>query len=196
MHNAADLRKPLLEKSLVGREEKSEPSASSPWGPALAPRKRRDPPVCAWRRTPQHWATSVPTHASTRKKGAPSTLAWADPSLAYYWKAPDLYPSPAGRLPGGAGRAAWGARKKRAFDGLLYARGPPRKACARRSSPHCACRPKARRQPYSSSCVNIATPRFVQYFSLSFGLIGSIMVITKFVECPVVDNTPRRSDVL
>lgn len=57
--------------------------------------------------------------------------------------------------------------------------------------------PGAASQPaYSSSIVSIATPRRTQNFSLCSGLMARLMVITKFVEWPVVDKTPRRSDVL
>lgn len=46
----------------------------------------------------------------------------------------------------------------------------------------------------SSSCVSIATPLLIQCAYVL--LEGNFIFITKFVECPVVDNTPLLSEVL
>ena len=46
----------------------------------------------------------------------------------------------------------------------------------------------------SSSWQSMATPRLIQ--CCGGRLVGSVMVITKLVECPVVDSVPRRSLVL
>jgi hypothetical protein len=47
---------------------------------------------------------------------------------------------------------------------------------------------------YSESWQTMATPRIIQW--LAGFTVGKNMAITKFVECPVVEITPRLSDVL
>lgn len=47
---------------------------------------------------------------------------------------------------------------------------------------------------YSDSWQSIATPRMIQW--LAGFPVGNVIAITKFVECPVVESTPRLSDVL
>ena len=46
----------------------------------------------------------------------------------------------------------------------------------------------------SVSAAKPATPRLIQCAWLS--LVGISIIITKFVECPVVDSTPNRDKVL
>jgi hypothetical protein len=46
----------------------------------------------------------------------------------------------------------------------------------------------------SSSCVNKATPRFIQCLSSNY--VGNLIYITKLVECPVVLRTPLLAEVL
>lgn len=67
-------------------------------------------------------------------------------------------------------------------------------ATTRRCCPSGLCAQRPQRPSQISSCVSSATPRFVQCSSGNELLTR--MYITKFVECPVVDRTPRRLDTL
>ena len=42
----------------------------------------------------------------------------------------------------------------------------------------------------------MATPRLIQWLWFRLDPTGNRTAITKFVECPVVDNMPRLADVL